>query len=664
VDMLPILEVTIGIVLVYLILSIVCTSLLEVVIANIGFKNKNLRKAVERLLEDTSLADRVYNDPEIKALCGPKGENPSYIPTDVFARSVLNVATNGEWRKSGGLPTVLRDKFVELASRTGSYASVKTAEQKLGSKLVEFMDEAKGDIDLLQNKIELWFDRTNDRSKGWFNRRVNRWLVFFGFAVALLVNADTIQIFQKLSEDPELRTAAVSSAEEQIKKGLVTLNSDSENGPVLESFRKQVGEVAPFIGWSTHDPLVSAWENSDFGTVPMLLVLKFLGLLITAFAVSLGAPFWFNLLQKLLNIRKSVAAKKAEDITKPKPGEAPAAAAHTESAAGAGDKEPAYTGPMEGFAPTAATVNLGNAYWLANSANLVYETDEQKLLATIDSWGMQGHYFESKGQGLVDTQGFIAADDNAVIVAFRGTEPTRPGDIITDLKFGLVDAGDYGEGKIHGGFEAAIEAVWDKEEVKNKILEMGSNRQPVWFAGHSLGGALAVLAASRYENVVKTQNAEAKESIDKIEEEMEPDKQEDATLIGKRQKALDLLRGRVAGIYTIGQPRVGNEKFVDDFETRMKEKHVRIINNRDAVPRVPVRTMKYRHSGTVLYLDEFGRLHRDPGLWYRLLDTVVISKAEMAKVVEAGKDHNAAAYVDLLDKARKSTSALTTLAIA
>lgn len=144
---------------------------------------------------------------------------------------------------------------------------------------------------------------------------------------------------------------------------------------------------------------------------------------------------------------------------------------------------------------------------------------------------------------------------------------------------------------------------------------------------------------------------------------MEPDKHEDATLIGERQKALELLRGRVAGTYTIGQPRVGDEKFSDNFDTRMKGTHVRIINNRDAVPRVPVRAMKYRHSGTVLYFDEFGRLHRDPGLWYRLLDTVVISKAEMGKAVEAGKDHNSVAYVDLLDKAQNSTSALTKLAI-
>ena len=74
--------------------------------------------------------------------------------------------------------------------------------------------------------------------------------------------------------------------------------------------------------------------------------------------------------------------------------------------------------------------------------------------------------------------------------------------------------------------------------------------------------------------------------------------------------------------------------------------------------------MGFRHSGTVLYFDEFGRLHRDPGLWYRLLDTVVVSRQEIDKAKEGVKDHSSKAYVDLLDKARKGDSALSRLAVA
>ena len=118
-------------------------------------------------------------------------------------------------------------------------------------------------------------------------------------------------------------------------------------------------------------------------------------------------------------------------------------------------------------------------------------------------------------------------------------------------------------------------------------------------------------------------------------------------------------------MYTIGQPRVGDENFVKDIESRLGDTHVRIVNNRDIVPRVPLRTMGFEHSGAVLYFDEFGRLHRDPGLWYRLLDTVVVSRQEVGGASkESVQDHNSGAYVDLLDKARKSESALTRLAVA
>jgi pimeloyl-ACP methyl ester carboxylesterase len=260
----------------------------------------------------------------------------------------------------------------------------------------------------------------------------------------------------------------------------------------------------------------------------------------------------------------------------------------------------------------------------------------------------------------VDTQGYIAADAHAVLVCFRGTEPARPADIVTDLSYTVAVAAAYGAGSIHGGFLNAIDSVWD--DIAAKIAEFGAGRQTVWFAGHSLGGALAVLAASRYEQLVTRQNARAKKEIAALEAQLEADPG-NAELIGKRELAIATLRGRVGGVYTIGQPRVGDAVFTKELGQRFGDRHVRIINNRDVVPRVPLRAMDFDHSGTVLYFDEFGRLHRDPGLWLRLLDTVVISRAEVEKSREGVRDHSSSAYVDLLDKARKSTSALTRLAV-
>ncbi|UCD70018.1 MAG: lipase family protein [Betaproteobacteria bacterium] len=677
-DMLGVLEVAIGMVLVYLILSLICTSLVEAVVGALKLRPNILKESVQRLVGNDLAAD-VYKDPEVTALFGPNDRLPSYMPTDVFARSILNIASSNEWRKSGGLPTVLRDRFVALANGkdAGSKSSkgeALEARKKLGRKLLELMDEAGGDIDLLKNKIELWFDRTGDRSKGWFKRSLNAWLIAIGFAIAALVNADTVLIFQRLSDDPALREAAVQIATEQIKPEDVATTSGEDDPPTLKAVREQVGTIAPFIGWSKEDPLVDGF-GANWDTA-FQFITKLFGLILTAFAISLGAPFWFDLLQKLVNVRRSVAADKATDLSKDARGksrdDAETGDAPESDGAGAGTDEPAYSGPMAGFAPLAAKLNLNNAYWLAKAADLAYESDADKVRATIASWGLVGHVFESSDPNkkklwgsinirTVDTQGFIAADDNAILVCFRGTEPTTPADIVTDLSVRQVDAREYGEGKLHQGFRDASESVWDG--VAAMLDELGNKQQPVFFAGHSLGGALAVLAASRYDNKVRRSNLAAQKAIKDADDGLEANP-DDKDLIAKRQQAALALRGRVAGVYTIGQPRVGDRKFADDLNARLGDGHVRVINNRDIVPRVPLRAMDYDHSGTVLYIDEFGRLHRDPGLWLRLLDTVVVSRAEVKKAKEGVQDHNAKGYVDLLDKARKSKSALTRVALA
>ncbi len=663
-DSLAVLEVAIGIILVYLVLSLVCTALMEAVIAWRQLKGRNLRKAIVRMLGSDSLADEIYAHPDVAVLCGPTGRPPSYIPSDVFADSVLDIATNSEWRRSGGLPSVLRQKCVELS--TASDGDDVRARQTLGTRLVGFIDEAGGDLELTKKRIETWFDRTGDRSKGWFKRKLSLWLLAIGFVVAALVNADTVQIFDRLSEDPTLREAAVSMAEERLKQ-----EDALEGGSTIEYARNEIGEIAPFIGWSDDDPFVAALGGE--GNVFVTGLMKALGLVLTAFAISLGAPFWFELLQKLVNIRASVKAGRADGGGGPPTDGDPGGAGPTGGAAGGESAGPAYSGPMAGFSPTAASVNIGNAYWLAKAAALAYETNPQSIRDTVASWGLSAHVFESDKEEVkkhwqwkgvlpeVDTQGFVAADDNAIIVAFRGTEPTTPADVITDLKFKLVDAGRGEAGMVHRGFKDALDAVWD--DVEAKIRELGGNQQTVWFTGHSLGGALAVLAASRYEVLAREENDVARRDLDDVDEKLMENDEDDAELIARRVTALASRMGRAAGVYTIGQPRVGDDEFSKHLDQRLANAHIRIINNRDIVPRVPIRAMDYEHSGTVLYFDEFGRLHRDPGLWLRLLDTVVISRAEIEKAKEGVADHAAPGYVDLLDRARSSDAIHTRLAL-
>ncbi len=665
-DILGVLETAIGIVLVYLVLSLVCTAALEVLVGLTGYKPRILRQLITKLV-GAELTQAIYQTDEIETLTGPKRQDPSYIPSDVFAKSLMQVVTGGEWARLSNTPTVLRDRLLNFGIAAGTVRSADA--ERVSRTLVDLLDEAGGDADLLLNKIELWFDRTGDRSKGWFKRGINRRLVLLGFVVAALVNADTIMIFQQLTTDPSVRAAAVQVAETKLLEEDAfkcvpdPADPDKCQNELTEQIRKQIGDIEPFIGWSSEDRVFTSLENGNGWLALWYWFLKLTGWLMTAFAVSLGAPFWFDLLQRLMNIRKSIAPAQPRAA-----GSKNAASAgkddgdSTGGDAGAGSASgevPTERGPMPGFLPTAATVRVGNAYWLARSADLAYETDAGKLARMIESWGMRARSFSVSQKatvkgveiGVVDTQGFVAVDEQAVLVCFRGTEPSKPGDIVTDARFELTDAQDYADGacRVHTGFKQAIDAAW--ADVSALLSDSGVTTQSVWFAGHSLGGALAVLAASRYDLEVRAHNDGARKIIAGIDSKPEAERATDASA-GQRQKAVDSLKGRVAGVYTIGQPRVGDKDFASEIDSRFGEGHVRVVNNRDVVPRVPLRAMDYEHSGKVLYLDEFGRLHRDPGLWYRLLDTVLITPKEMAKAKEGVADHSSKAYVDLLNKAR------------
>ena len=224
----------------------------------------------------------------------------------------------------------------------------------------------------------------------------------------------------------------------------------------------------------------------------------------------------------------------------------------------------------------------------------------------------------------IDTQATIVHDENIVVVAFRGTEPKKPGDIVADLRFKLIPGADrYGVGEVHEGFDAALDVAW--KDLVAKLRKLRNNGQSLWFTGHSLGGALATLAVMR----LATEDHQA----------------------------------TIQGLYTFGQPRVGGVEFASAFDAQFKDRSFRYVNNQDIVPRVPFRSMRYRHIGQVKYFDRRGRLFEDPGFWFRLLDRVDIGKdnatknftataaatKNMKKILsESVKDHGMDNYEELL----------------
>ncbi|MGP0564499.1 MULTISPECIES: lipase family protein [unclassified Nitrospina] len=210
------------------------------------------------------------------------------------------------------------------------------------------------------------------------------------------------------------------------------------------------------------------------------------------------------------------------------------------------------------FQATATGFNWVNAWWLAEASLLVYVRDEQYVFTTLKEAGFK--FIELIGFERPGTQCFIAGRSHFLLLVFRGTEVSEEADILTDID--LIHSSHRKKGKIHKGFGKALNQVWEEVDIHLKKYRNGC---PLWIGGHSLGGALAVLAAHWF--------------------------------------------GGVQGVYTFGCPRVGNRTFRDAYAIPT----YRFVNNNDVIARVPPPT-GYRHVGQLKYIDNKGTI-RDSISW-------------------------------------------------
>jgi len=213
-----------------------------------------------------------------------------------------------------------------------------------------------------------------------------------------------------------------------------------------------------------------------------------------------------------------------------------------------------------------------NALWLADMSELAYHLwscpvrdpgvvdqlpiDPKKWTCVDDqlaAWGYQGKKIAGE-----NTQGFIAARDDYVIIAFRGTDGLA--DIIVDMNARPKQFA--GGGKVHAGFADALEAVWP--QLAQEVKSLPQNRR-IFVTGHSLGGALAQLAAYRMERE---------------------------------------LRRPVRAVYTYGSPRVGNGKFARLYGRRLSDRTFLYINGNDPVARVPTWPFFRQNTAFVGRFDE------------------------------------------------------------
>lgn len=293
---LPILDVAIGICFIYMLLGLICSTVNEMISGWLGTRAKFLDQGIGRLLGNDALKRALYDHPLIRTLAAKDGAaRPSYIPAERFAAALLDVLT-GPGRSSS-----------DLAALEQGLAAA--GNEQLNSALTALLDRPGMDAAAARVRLEKWFDDGMDRVTGWYKRDAQRNALILACLITVVLNADTLHIAKTLWTSPTVSAVVVEQAKARAEKARSedpnqrdAAASAPANAPVQALTDQELALLGQVTGW-TGDQLPHG--GNIFGWLGSVLWSHLLGWILTAIAVSLGAPFWFDTLNRFVNIRSA-----------------------------------------------------------------------------------------------------------------------------------------------------------------------------------------------------------------------------------------------------------------------------------------------------------------------------------------------------------------------
>ena len=308
-----VLDVAIGLVFVYLLLAIICTSANEILSGLTKARGKLLREGIQQLLDNQptsaaknnslALFEEFYKHSLITSMMRGN-RHPAYLPARTFSTVLVDILAKD------------RVGRVNVAGIEKGLEALPDGDVK--ESLLALVQSTEDEVGEIQLAIEGWFEDAMDRVSGWYKRKTQIWTVLLAIAITVLSNADTLQIARRLWQDPVLRSAVVEEAKNRAQKPRpdVTVeypNPDDPTNPQITS-TNEGNTVSPeeqaLLGQ------VLGWQNALQDKSARAWIERILGWLLTILAICLGAPFWFDLLNKFVNIR---SAGKAPDEKPKKP---------------------------------------------------------------------------------------------------------------------------------------------------------------------------------------------------------------------------------------------------------------------------------------------------------------------------------------------------------
>jgi len=315
-----VLDLIIGLTFTYLLLSLICTGLNETLAGLLNLRGKNLYQGVKALVRDPSFKDlvgEIYAHPVVRSMS--KDSRPSYLPSDAFALALLE--------KVGAFQPANRAELVapptgpsQLLAPAGTLARVHEALTALppGSEirrvLEGFLDESVKDVAAFRARVEHWFDEGMNRCAGWYKRQAQLISMLVAAVLSFGIAVDTLTVGEALFHNAQLRASVSDAAVAWSQSHGAGAPAGSTDGAADDAARRAAADAFRSlqslelpIGWSyavasappRNDP------RQDCACFWWYWVKRVLGMLVTTVAVSLGAPFWFDALGRVVNIRSA-----------------------------------------------------------------------------------------------------------------------------------------------------------------------------------------------------------------------------------------------------------------------------------------------------------------------------------------------------------------------
>jgi hypothetical protein len=285
-----ILDLAVGLIFTFLIISLITSTATEAIASASGWRANTLLQGIKDLLNDqnfTGLALNIYNHGLINPQAdgaATKDRPPTVIPSYIDAKQFATALTELAGISSGVVLPAPQEKIDAVVTDLKGKINANVSDDQLKQVLNGIVQRAGGDINKINSGIADWFNQSMDRVSGAYKRKTQLWTIIIALIVTIAFNLDSVRIAQALWDQPAVIKAI----------GPLTIASGASTVDALKQFQ---GLGLPF-GWD-NDAITYV---KDMKNGPHW-IFAIAGWIITALSTLFGAPFWFDALQKFVQLR-------------------------------------------------------------------------------------------------------------------------------------------------------------------------------------------------------------------------------------------------------------------------------------------------------------------------------------------------------------------------